>query len=977
MPNSRLISTVKFLLKAAIAISILIGCLVLAGWIWDIPTLKSIFPGLATMKVSTACAFVLSGVSLWLLQKQQADQLRHRIGQLCAFVVGIIGCLRFSNYIFQWHLDIGRLLFSHLPAAFTTSELNQMAPNTALSFILISLALILLGEKTLKRYWIAQLLTLTAAFVSLLALIGYTYEVKSFYQIPLYSGMALHTALTFSILCLGILLLHPEQGLMKIVMSNSTAGFIARRLLLAAMIIPSIAGFLVVQGYRAGLYRTEFGISLLVITNIIVFVVWIWQNAQTLDKLDHRRQKVEEELQEALSTLESLIQASPLAIISFDGDAKLKLWSPAAEHIFGWKAQEVLGRFIPFVPEHKQKEFHRWHQLKLKSNLLTGVEAHCHKKDGSPIDVAIWGAPLRDGKGNINSTMAIIADITERKRTQEQLQETLATLQALIQACPLGITVFSLDDGKVKMWNPAAEKIFGWSEQEVLGHFLPSVAADQQQEFLDNLNFIRQGKTLTGRETRRQKKDGSLIDIGIWAAPLQDAQGNVNCMSIVADISDRKRLEEERTRLLTSEQAARADAEAANRMKDEFLATLSHELRTPMNAISGWTHLLRTRKFNEATIARALETIDRNSHSLSQLIEDVLDVSRIVRGKLCLNMRPVDLICVVEAAIDTVIPAATLKEIQIESFFADAVGQVLGDGNRLQQVIWNLLSNAVKFTPKGGRVEVRVSVVEESGGDEELGRQGGLYNFQHPAPNSQHPTPNSPYIQIQVRDTGKGIKREFLPYVFERFRQENNTTTRSYGGLGLGLAIVRHLVELHGGTVAADSLGEGQGATFSVQLPLVSTFTETSNQSLVSSGVEDKVLLDSLPALDGLKVLVVDDEADARDLVATMLSQYGVEATTATCASEGFEALQRLKPDVLVSDIGMPGENGYALIRKIRTLDVQQGGQIPAIALTAYARAEDRDNAIAAGFQQHISKPINPVELAVVVANLVGRCGNI
>ncbi|MEO8893425.1 MAG: PAS domain S-box protein, partial [Coleofasciculaceae cyanobacterium] len=688
--------------------------------------------------------------------------------------------------------------------------------------------------------------------------------------------------------------------------------------------------------------------------NISIFVVLIWQNAKILDRLDHRRQQVEDELQETLVKLQALIQASPLAIIVLDNEAKLKLWSPAAESIFGWSESEALGHFVPFVPPDKIEELQKLHQLKLQGGVLKNVEVQQRKKDGSIIDIAIWGAPLPDARGNINSTMAVIADITERKRTQEalkaseeqfrqlaenirdvfwsldlqqkqflyvspayekiwgrscadllentqnwlatihpddrqslkdsfvarmnredfadlpwsefdktyrivrpdgsvcwirergfpikneqgetyriagiaediterkrteeELRETTQTLQALIQACPLAITVFSLDNGKVKLWNPAAETIFGWSELEVLGHFLPTVPEDKQEEFLANLGSVRQGNQLTGIEVQRQKKGGVPIDINVWAAPLVDAKGNVSCMSIVADISERKRLEAERKRLLESEQAARSEAETANRLKDEFLAVLSHELRTPMNAILGWAQLLRTRKFEAAATERALETIERNSKSLSQLIEDVLDVSKIVRGKLLLKINPVELDSVIKSAIETLQPTAQLKEIHIESFLDDSVGLVLGDGNRLQQVFWNLLSNAVKFTPKGGRVEVHLSAVRGELAGVNLATRFIQEEISEATPQIAQSTD---YVQIQVKDTGKGIAPEFLPHVFERFRQENSSTTRTYGGLGLGLAIVRQLVELHGGMVWADSCGEGKGASFSVLLPLI------------------------------------------------------------------------------------------------------------------------------------------------------------
>lgn len=1087
-PDSHLVSKLQTVAKAASFTTIFVGCLVLVGWSFDIAVFKSIIPGLPSMKANAAFCFLLSGVSLRL--HQQAEILRRQIsklGQLCAVVVLAIALLTLAQYLFDWNFGIDQLLFQDTENI-AKSYPGRMAPHTAFNFNLIGWALLFLPAKTRRHYQLVQLLILIAVLISGLALIGYAYDVKSFYKIIWYASLALHTAITFIVLCFGILWTQPERGWSKIIISKNLGGFIARRLLIAAISIPFILGWLINLGQQAALYNPAFGLALLVVANISIFAILIWQNAKILDRLDLRRQQAESELQETLATLQAVIKASPLAIIHLDIDAKLKLWSPAAESMFGWTKQEVLGKSVPFVPEAKQEEFGRLHQLKLQGKAVKGVEVQRQKKDGSIIDVAIWGAPLTDAQGNINSTMAVIADITERKRiqealtaseerfrqlaeniqdvfwmidikqqrllyvspayaqiwgrscasllgniqgwletihpddraslqdsfssrincqdfenltweefdltyrivrpdgtvrwirdrgfpiknelgetqriagiaeditdrkrTEEELQETSQTLRALIQACPLGITVFSLDNGTVKLWNPAAETIFGWSEQEALGCFLPTVPEDKQAEFLANLASVGQGQELTGIEVQRQRKGGLLIDLNVWAAPLIDAKGNVSCMSIVADISERKRLEEERKGLLVSEQAARSSAEAANRIKDEFLAVLSHELRTPMNAILGWTHLLRTRNFEAAATARAIETIDRNSKSLSQLIEDVLDVSKVVRGKLQLNMRPVELASLIEATIETVQSAALFKEIQIECLLDHSVGLILGDGNRLQQVIWNLLSNAIKFTPKGGRVDVQLSIV----GGELLGVNSSTQEA-------------ADYLKIQIQDTGKGISPEFLPYVFERFRQENNTTTRTYGGLGLGLAIVRHLVELHGGTVWADSLGEGQGATFSVLLPFVSPFVD----NMLTAAQSFEAIEGDFSALAGLRVLVVDDEADARELVGTMLKQYGVEVTEVASASEGLEALQRLVPDVLVCDIGMPQEDGYSLIRKVRTLKSEAVRLIPALALTAYARDEDRERALSAGFQQHLPKPVNPMLLVEIIAKLAGR----
>ncbi|QKQ72974.1 AAA family ATPase [Nostoc sp. TCL240-02] len=391
-----------------------------------------------------------------------------------------------------------------------------------------------------------------------------------------------------------------------------------------------------------------------------------------------------------------------------------------------------------------------------------------------------------------------------------------------------------------------------------------------------------------------------------------------------------------RAHLYEAERTARNAAESANRIKDEFLAVLSHELRTPLNPILGWTKLMRSRKLDQATSDRALETIERNAKLQTQLIEDLLDVSRILQGKLNLNFGPINLVSVIEAAIETVRLSAQAKSIEIETIFESGVGQVLGDGNRLQQVIWNILSNAIKFTPNRGQVTIKL---------EQVGSQ----------------------VQICVTDTGKGIVPEFLPYVFDYFRQADGATTRKFGGLGLGLAIVRHLVELHGGTVQVESLGEEKGATFTVRLPCLQD---------ESKGIKDKIntsslLPDQSLPLSGLNILVVDDDADMREFLPFMLEQYGATVTAVASAIAALTALSQSQPNLIISDIGMPEMDGYMLMRQIRSLEPEKGGTIPAIALTAYAGEMDSRQAIAAGFQQHISKPVDPEELVKAIGSLI------
>ncbi|WP_084735940.1 PAS domain-containing protein [Cystobacter ferrugineus] len=415
-------------------------------------------------------------------------------------------------------------------------------------------------------------------------------------------------------------------------------------------------------------------------------------------------------------------------------------------------------------------------------------------------------------------------------------------------------------------------------------------------------------------------------------------QRPVRFTGTVLDITERKHLEAERVALLEREQAARTEAENANRLKDDFLATVSHELRTPLTAILGWVQILRSGQLPEERRMRALETVERNAHAQSQLVEDLLDVSRIMSGKLVLEVESVELGAVVEAALESIRPAAVAKGILLQPVI-DSVASVMGDPTRLQQVVWNLLSNAVKFTPKGGRVQVLVERRDSS-------------------------------VEIVVADSGKGIPVEFLPHVFERFRQAEGSVARKYGGLGLGLSIVKHLVEAHGGTIEAFSEGEGRGASFTVRLPIAVVRRKEPSASS-TMGSREHPDLTCPPQLEGLRVLLVDDEADTRELLRTLLEGCRARVETAGSAAEGLRALIQTRPHLLISDIGMPGEDGHAFIRKVRALPASEGGRIPAVALTAYARAEDRTRALLAGFKAHVPKPIERSELLAVILSLI------
>jgi PAS domain S-box-containing protein len=543
---------------------------------------------------------------------------------------------------------------------------------------------------------------------------------------------------------------------------------------------------------------------------------------------------------------------------------------------------------------------------------------------------------LRNFDQSIEGVIIVSRDITEHKRAEKSLRESEARFRRLFESNLIGVAFWNADSFVIDA-NDAFLQLAGYTHEEfaTLGKINWQELTPIEYKHLDDRALLEVQTTGISKIYEKEfiHRNGKRVPIVLGIALLNDSQDNY--LAFVLDITDRKLAEKECDRLLECERTARQQAEIANKIKDEFLAVLSHELRTPLNSVLGWSKMLRTRKFDEKTTNRALETIERNAKLQTQLIEDLLDVSRILQGKLNLNICPVSLVMVVEAALETVRLAAEANSIQIQTIFDPNLGQVMGDPNRLQQVVWNLLSNAVKFTPTGGRVEIRLM---------EVGNQ----------------------IQIQVSDTGKGINPDFLPYVFDYFRQADGTTTRTFGGLGLGLAIVRKVVEMHGGKVQAESAGEGLGATFSVELPLLVRSEQVRQEGNESSNCDPESSL-----LSNTQVLVVDDEPDIRDLVSFILQDYGVEVTAVSSAQEALQALSESIPDVLISDIGMPKTDGYMLMREVRSRSPGQGGSVPAIALTAYAGEMNQQQALAAGFQMHISKPVDPDVLVKAIVNLI------
>ncbi|MBN3943032.1 PAS domain S-box protein [Nostoc sp. NMS9] len=1454
------ISTNSLVARVASAIAVFVGSLVLVGWCLGIEVLKRGFPGSsATMKVNTALCFVLCGLSLWLFLKgeqgsrgaggnnskfkiQNSKLFTHfptlLISQVCAIAVITIAALTLCQYLFGWNLGIDELVLRDLRTSIATSHPGRMGVNTALNFILVSVALeILIHPKTHRSYWYAQIIALIATLISFQALMGYAYKVKVLYGLaPYTTSMALHTAVLFLLLSMGILWARAEYGLMRVVTSDSYGGLLARRLLIAAIAVPFILGWVIVKGLRAGQYDPAFAVSVFAIVLIIIFTILIWQSARVIEHLSYQRDLAQEALRTYEAKLGSFVDSNVIGIlfgnvyggIQQANDEFLRMigytredllagklsWSniTAPEYLYldergiaeaqgnsnatctpyekeyirkdGSRIPVLVGyvllgenreesvAFILDLSERKQAEAEQQKLVSVVENSsdfigiatlegqllyindagqkLVGLASldevrqkavldyfmpkdkayfkkyilptvlsegrwqgeFCfrHLQTGQPIPVDYNIFTVTDNNtGQPIALATVTRNISEQKQTQEQilqlnrdLQRRITELQTLLEVIPIGIGI--AEDPKcqnIKV-NPSFGKQLGISSDtnaslnapldekstsfkiyregrelsteelpmqysaahgvEVLnseldvvhengkivklleyvaplfdeegktrgsvGAFLDITERKQAEEVLlnqqkwleDVLNLMprpllfiepgtarvtfanRSANELAGGEfpkgipvedyhtvyyytdaagdripnelmpgvrvARGERLNGLEVD---WHTPagvrsllvfadtlpamhghpatcilvfqeisnLKDAQkalslgykrlkllfdtandllssqepvllidsvyqklsdqigldvyfnylvednsqvmrlesysgispelakqieslgfGEAVCGTVAQErcatalknvqqsidpktelirslgitayyaypliaqgrllgtlsfgsrtrlsftdnqkgmmqaVCDQIAIAMERTSLIVSLQQQTEQLQEANRMKDEFLGILSHELRSPLNAILGWAQLLQRSKLSDTQMARATETIERNAKAQTQLIEDLLDISRMIRGKLRLDVRTCNLVPIIESAIKTVNLAAQSKEIDLRfslipsketrnvppgilpvvTFapnsdwglgvnhenpeFPKAQSQtnqhledsklgensqylVSGDFERLQQIIWNLLSNAIKFTPVGGRVEVQLSVVN---GQEK-----------------QQTTDK--YAQIQVIDTGIGISPDFLAYVFDRFRQADSSSTRIYGGLGLGLAIVRHLVELHGGTVHADSPGKEQGATFTVKLPLLKSAQLHPFAPLPPSAPLPLSLL-------GVRVLVVDEQADTREFITTVLEQCQAEVTAVASVLEALQLIIQWKPDALVSDISMLQEDGYSLIRKVRSQPPELGGNIPAAALIADTRAEDRMRAIQEGYQLHLPKPIEAAELATVVARLVGR----
>jgi len=658
--------------------------------------------------------------------------------------------------------------------------------------------------------------------------------------------------------------------------------------------------------------------------------------------------------------LAALIESADDAIISKTLDGIITSWNKGAERIFGYTADEVIGKPVTILipPGHEDEEPAILTRLRAGER-IEHYETVRVRKDGRLIDISLTVSPIRGPKGKIVGASKIARDISDQKQARRELDDASQRLKLALIASRLGDWSWDAETDLVDMSETAAA-IFRiqpgphmtWAEMRELLH------EEDREPTRVAVETALAEHTDYDIEYRVLSDDDSEVWVSSKGRGIYAPHGAITGMlGFLQDISNRKSTEETLARLYESATKARAEAERAatekerllrqaeesSRLKEEFLATISHELRTPLSAILGWARMLRMGQLSKEDAAKALDTIERNARAQAQLVDDLLDVSRIITGKLRMDVRPSDPNAFIEAAVESVRPAAEAKGVRVQKVMDTGLLSIPGDPVRLQQVVWNLLSNAIKFTPRGGRVQIRSERVNS-------------------------------HLEIVVSDTGQGISSDFLPHVFDRFRQADQKTSRQHGGMGLGLSIVRHLVELHGGTVRAMSEGEGQGATFTVTLPITAVYQIDSSGGRVHPAARELLPAnDCTDRLDGLTILVVDDEPDTRDLLKQGLEFCGATVRVAGSAAEAVDALVASVPDILISDIGMPGIDGYDLIRQVRGLPADSGGKVAAVALTAYTRIEDRLQALRAGYDMHVPKPVELAELVAVAASVARR----
>jgi len=938
---STLVPRLARLARAAFGVVAALGAAAIWGWVLGVPQLRDLGADFAPMPPAAALALLLIATSFF------AAQLGRRRGAVAAAALaGAIALLALAELVsgasfgtsFDWMLARG------------TEMPPRMSIAACVTLILLALVTPLGRDRRVLRVSATSLAAVVIGTVAFFALLGLSLRVLRFDIAAPLLGFSAPGALATMLAALGIAAAQPSEWLLDALASKRTGAVVTRRLLPAAFVVPVAVGWMRLYAEREGLFGEAFGMALFTLVMIAWFsslIIWV---ARTLDQAAAQRAQAEGAATEQREWLQVTLASIGDGVIATDASGRVRFLNAAAQRLTGWRAAEAAGRpldeLLALYDERDRKPLRNPLRAALETRgaAAAGGEPALRARDGAVHPVTANAAPILDGEGLLGAVL-VLREVSAQRQSERAMREAYTELDqrvvrrtaalerasaalrernALLNAITTSTPdlIFAKDrQGRLLMANPAWSKAVGQSGEEA-------------RSLDDNERIVLEA----GETMILEEQVGSRTYL-TTKSPLRDEQGRViGLIGVATDITERKNAQRELEKLVVAEQRLRAEAERANRAKDEFLAIVSHELRSPLNALRGWSHLMATtRPLDGSLIERAAKAIKRNVDHQTRLIDDLLDTSRIVSGKLTIERRVVNLVDTVQVALDAARPLAQAKHIELRFSPGDAATMVIGDAGRLQQLVSNLLSNAVKFTPEKGNVSV-------------------------------HLNKNAERVQLQVKDNGIGIAPEFLPHVFDRFTQADTSAARRAGGLGIGLALVRHIALLHGGQVRADSPGPGRGATFTVDLPGAPASAVRVLTSLPSGDRRRS----TAGALKGLSVWVTDDDVDAHEVLALTLRQAGAEVEcfgsgrALTAALEA--ALPARGPHVLLIDLAMPGEDGFEALRRARTIETARGNDryTPAIALTAFTQIE-RERLMAAGFVDRVDKPVDAENLITAI----------
>jgi PAS domain S-box-containing protein len=936
--------------RAANLLILVIALTGLAGWLLGIPALQTLGAEFPPIAPAEACALLAIGSCLAWLRDGPSPATRRATWAASVLVALLaLGSIIEQVGARSLGMDFGFVRFA-------LGDATVLAADAAFCYLIFAAALGLAPSEHPRARTLMRWLVAVVVGIATVALIGLTFRIVRLYVAVPPLSIALPGALALILASFSLVAMRPEPALLRIVEKDTPGAVIARQLLPAAVAVPLVLGWVQALGQSSGWFDIAAGEGVLAVSMIASFAALILWVGHKLDEINAHRSSAEKRADTQREWLQVTLANIGDAVIATNRNGEVGFLNPPAEKLVGLSAQSALGRaaadLIDLIDEHSGQalELPLVEALRERRPVSADGEPLIRLRDGSERPVEVNAMPIQDSAGRVAGGVLVVRDARIRRERDRAMRQAYADLDrkvlertaALERATDTLLQTFAAStpdlilakdrEGRLIMANPAALRALGQRLEDVIGRNAIEVTGDTEaaRRTVENDRYVIE----TGEPMMVEETLSSGTETRTFLAtksPLRDEYGQViGLIGVATDITERKRAHGDLERLLVAEHRLRGEAERANRAKDEFLAIVSHELRSPLNALKGWSHVLNsTRNPDPSLVARAAQAIKRNVEHQVRLIDDLLDTSRIISGKLVIERRPVNMVEVVHAALDLARPSAQAKNIELRFSFEQPAIIAEGDHGRLQQVVINLVSNAIKFTPDDGLVEIALRCQAE-------------------------------HVSLAVRDTGIGISADFLPHVFDRFSQADTSTTRRHGGLGIGLALVRHLVELHGGTVRVESAGSGQGAVFTAELPAA----QSAVASVERMTADERAV--SRDTLDGVRVLAVDDDPDARDVIHLALSHAGARVHTCQTGEDFVSAVgQDPRPDVLLLDIAMPDEDGFSVLRRARSLPGV--ASIPAIAVTAFTHV-DRERFTAAGFFDSVGKPIEPARLIDAIA---------